>query len=379
MYGPSSVLHDLRYAIRQLRNSPGFSAVAITTIALAIGANTAMFSFVNGLLLSPLPYPEPDRIVRVLEKRPNGGINGISTLNYLDWANVNGVFEYIAAETSWRATLTGGDEPILIRGARTSAHYFDIFGAKPALGRTFLPDEDELGKDRVVLLSHALWENRFGADPAILGRDILLDGEAYTVIGVLEKGGPFDRAANQMWTPLAFEPSNMTRDFRWLGATAKLKPDVTLEQARAEMDVIGQRIADAYPDSNQGWGVAVDRLADVLIGPDLQIAVTVLFAATAFVLLIGCTNLANLTLARNVSRERETAVRAALGAGRWRLIRQFLIENVVISLCGGIVGIGVGYVMMKWIRSLIPPYSLPPAVDIRMDTSVLLSTAGGSE
>ena len=372
MYGPSSVLHDLRYAIRQLRNSPGFSAVAITTIALAIGANTAMFSFVNGLLLSPLPYPEPDRIVRVLEKRPNGGINGISTLNYLDWANVNGVFEYIAAETSWRATLTGGDEPILIRGARTSAHYFDIFGAKPALGRTFLPDEDELGKDRVVLLSHALWENRFGADPAILGRDILLDGEAYTVIGVLEKGGPFDRAANQMWTPLAFEPSNMTRDFRWLGATAKLKPDVTLEQARAEMDVIGQRIADAYPDSNQGWGVAVDRLADVLIGPDLQIAVTVLFAATAFVLLIGCTNLANLTLARNVSRERETAVRAALGAGRWRLIRQFLIENVVISLCGGIVGIGVGYVTMKWIRSLIPPYSLPPAVDIRMDTSVLL-------
>ena len=260
----------------------------------------------------------------------------------------------------------------MIRGARTSAHYFDIFGAKPALGRTFLPDEDELGKDRVVLLSHALWENRFGADPAILGRDILLDGEAYTVIGVLEKGGPFDRAANQMWTPLAFEPSNMTRDFRWLGATAKLKPDVTLEQARAEMDVIGQRIADAYPDSNQGWGVAVDRLADVLIGPDLQTAVTVLFAATAFVLLIGCTNLANLTLARNVSRERETAVRAALGAGRWRLIRQFLIENVVISLCGGIVGIGVGYVMMKWIRSLIPPYSLPPAVDIRMDTSVLL-------
>ena len=183
-------LHDLRYAIRRLRNSPGFSAVAIATIALAIGANTAMFSFVNGVLLSPLPYPESDRIVRVLERLPNGGLNGISTLNYLDWTNQNTVFEYIAAEAGWRATLTGGDEPVSIRGARVSAHYFDIFGAKPALGRTFLPDEDQLGNDRVVLLSHVLWESRFGSDPAILGRNILLNGEAYTVIGVLPKGGP---------------------------------------------------------------------------------------------------------------------------------------------------------------------------------------------
>jgi putative ABC transport system permease protein len=372
MYGPASVLHDLRYAIRQLRKSPGFSAVAIATIALAIGANTAMFSFVNGLLLSPLPYPESERIVRVLEKRPNGGINGVSTLNYLDWASESTVFEYLAAEASWGATLTGGDEPVLIRGARASVHYFDIFGARPALGRTFLPDEGELGKNRVVLLSHVLWENRFGSDPAILGRHVSLDGEAYTVIGVLQKGGPFDRAAAQMWTPLVFEPSNMTRDFRWLGATAKLKRGVTLEQARAEMDVIGRRIADAYPGSNKGWGVAVDRLADVLIGSDLHAAVKVLFAATAFVLLIGCANLANLVLARNVSRENETAVRAVLGAGRWRLMRQCLTENLVISVGGGIVGVVVGYVMMKWIRSLIPPYALPPAVDIRMDTSVLL-------
>jgi putative ABC transport system permease protein len=374
MHGLSSDLHDLRYAIRRLRNSPGFSAVAIATIALAIGANTAMFSFVNGVLLSPLPYPDPDRIVRVLERHPSGGVNGISTLNYLDWTNENAVFEYMAAEAGWRPTLTGGAEPVAMRGARVSAHYFDIFGVKPALGRTFLSDDDQPGKDRVVLLSHALWESRFGSDPAMLGRTILLNGEPHTVVGVLPKGGPFDRAAAQIWKPLAFQPSNMTRDFRWLSASAKLKPDVTLEKARAEMAVIARRLDTAHPDSNRDWGVAVDRLADVLIGSQLHTAVTVLFTATAFVLLIGCANLANLALARAISRKNEMAVRAALGASRWRLVRQLLTESVVISVCGGIVGVGVGYAMMKWIQSLIPPYTLPPAVDIRMDTSVLLFT-----
>jgi len=332
-----------------------------------------MFSFVHGVLLSPLPYPESDRIVRVLERLPNGGPTGISTLNYLDWTNQNAAFDYMAAEVGWRATLTGRGEPVSIRGARLSAHYFDIFGVKPALGRTFLPGEDQPGNDRVVLLSHVLWESRFGSDPTMLGRRILLNGEAHTVIGVLQKG-PFDRAAAQIWKPLAFQPSNMTRDFRWLGASAKLKPGVTLEQARAELDVIGRRLADAYPNSNKGWGVAVDRLADVLISPGLHTAVTVLFAATLFVLLIGCANLANLALARSISREREMAARAAFGASRWRLVQQLLIENVVISMCGGIVGVGVGYAMLKWIQWLIPPYSLPPAVDIRMDTSALLFT-----
>jgi putative ABC transport system permease protein len=198
-----------------------------------------MFSLVNGMLLRPLPYPDPDRIVRVLERLPSGGLTGVSTLNYLDWTKQNTVFEYMAAEAGWRATLTGGPEPVLIQAARASAHYFDIFGVKPALGRTFLPDEDQIGKDRVVLLSHALWESRFSADSSVLQRDIRLDGEPYTVVGVLPKGGPFDRASAQLWTPLAFQPSNSRRDFRWLGASAKLKPRVTLERARAEMDVIG--------------------------------------------------------------------------------------------------------------------------------------------
>jgi len=366
------LLYDIRYAIRALRNTPGFSAVAIATIALAIGANTAMFSFVNGLLLAPLPYPESDRIVRVLERVPNGGVNAISTLNYLDWVNQNAVFEYLAAEAAWRATLTGAGEPVSIQGARVSAHYFDIFVVKPAQGRMFDSQEDQVGHDHVVLLSHRLWENRFGSDPALLGRDVVLNGEAYTVIGILQKGGPFDRAAAQIWTPLAFEPSTMTRDFRWLGASARLKPGMTLEMARAGMDVVARRLANAYPNSNKGWGITVDPLADVLISPGLYTAVTVLFAATLLVLMIGCANLANLSLVRGISREGEMAVRAALGASRWQLVRTLLIENLVIALCGGVAGVGVGYTMLKWIRSLIPPYALPPAVDIRIDTMVLL-------
>ncbi len=374
MSGLSSVRHDFSSAVRLLRNSPGMSAVAIATVAVAISANTAMFSFVWGLLLSPLPYPEPDRIVRVLERHPTGGLNGISTLNYLDWTNQNSVFEYMAAEAGWRATFTGGDEPILIRGALVSAQYFDIFGTKPVLGRAFQSGDDEPGKDRVVLLSHRLWERRFGADLAILERDLLLDGEAYRVIGVLPENGPFDRASAQIWRPLAFHPSGRTRDYRWLGASARLKSGVTLEQARAAMDVIGHRLAGAYPDSNKGWGVAVDRLADVVISPDLRTAISILFGATLFVWLVGCANLANLALARSIAREGEMAVRAALGAGRWRLVRQLLIENVVISVCGGVVGVGAANALVAWIRSLISPDTLPPAVDVSMDGAVLLFT-----
>lgn len=366
--------HDIRYAVRRLRNTPGFSAVAIVTIALAIGVNAAVFSFVYGIFLRPLPYPEPHRIVRLLERVPAGGLNGISTLNYLDWASQNDVFAYMSAEAGWRPTLTGGDEPVMIRGARVSAHYFDVFGVRPPLGRTFRDGEDQPGQDHVVLISHRLWELRFGSDPAIVGRRLLLDGEAHTVIGVLPKGGPFDRAAAQIWKPLAFTPANMTRDYRWLGATARLKPGVTLQRARDEMDVIAARLGTTFPASNKGWGVAVDRLSDVVIGPGLRTAVTVLFAATLFVLLIGCANLANLGLARSISLDAETAVRAALGASRWRLVRQSLIEHLVLSLCGGLVGAGAGHLMLKWIQSLIPPAALPPAVDVRMNGSVLAFT-----
>src|SRR5580704_5065133 len=322
---------DLRYAIRTLRGSPGFTAVAILTLALGIGANTAIFSFVDGVLLKPLPYPEPDRIVRVLEKPPRGERNGISTLNFLDWQKDNTVFDYMAAQSGGGATLGGITEPVQLRGGRVSARYFDIYGIKAALGRTFLPGEDELGKNKVVILSNALWVSQFGSDPNIVNKTILLDNESHVVIGVLPAGGAFDRAFNQIWRPLAFEQSNMTRNFHWLTSFAKLKSGVSLQQAKANMDAIEKRIEHDFPDSNKGWGVVVERYADTLIAPDLRSSLLVLLAATGMVLLIGCANLANLALVRGIAREREVAVRASLGARRWQLMQQFLVETVLLS------------------------------------------------
>jgi predicted permease len=374
----SHLLQDLRYSLRILRKSPGFACVAILTLALGIGANTAIFSFVNGILLKPLPYPEADRIVRVLEKPPGGDRNGISTLNFLDWQKENTVFDAMAAQAGGAVTLSGVAEPVLLRGARVSAHYFEIFGVNAALGRTFLPDEDQTGKDRVVVLSNILWVNQFGSDPAIVGKQILLDNQPNTIVGVLPAGSAFDRAFNQIWRPLAFEPSNMTRNFHWFGSFGRLKRGVTLKDAQAQMDAVGARIAQAYPDSNKGWGVIVERYEDILIGPEIRTALFTLLSATGMVLLIGCANLANLALARAISREREVAVRASLGAGRWRLIRQFLTDNVVLSACGGVLGIGLGYATMRWLKAQVPPNALPREVDVQLDMHVLLFALGVS-
>jgi hypothetical protein len=224
--------------------------VAILTLSLGIGANTAIFSFVDAVLLKPLPYKDADRIVRVMEKPPRGDRNGISTLNFLDWQKDNEVFDFLAAQAGGQATLTGLGDPVQIRGARVSAHFFDIYGIQAGLGRTFLPDEDQLGKDHVVILSHVLWVNQFGADAAVVNRTILLDNEPYTVIGVLPAGSAFDRAFNQLWRPLAFEPSNMTRNFHWMVSFARLRRGVTLQQAQANMNAIGARIEREFPDSN---------------------------------------------------------------------------------------------------------------------------------
>ncbi len=325
------LLSNLRFGFRMIRKSPGFATVAILTLALGIGANTAIFSFVDAVLLKPLPYPHAEQIVQIWEKPPGYDRNGVSTMNFLDWKHQNTVFSAVAAETGGSVTLSGSGEPVQLRGSRVSAPYFQIFGIQPALGRTFAPDEDQPGKEQVVVLSHRIWQSRFGSDPALLDRHILLNGRPYTVIGVLPAGSRFDRTYQDVWMPLAFAPQDMTRDFHWMMVWGRLKPNVTLGEAQQQMRGIGARIAAAYPASNKGWSVTVDRFQDHAVDEHLRSSLWVLLAAVGAVLLIGCVNLANLLLVRASSREREVAIRTAVGAKSSQLLRQFLTESLLLA------------------------------------------------
>ncbi len=370
----NTLIQDLKYGIRMLAKNPGFTAVAVITLALGIGANTAIFSFVDAVLLKPLPFPHPERMVMVWEKPPDGGRNVVSTLNFLDWKNQNSVFDAMAAQGGATMTLTGADQPVMLRVGLVSAPYFNIFGAQPLLGRTFAPDEDQLGKQHEAVLSHRIWENRFGADPGLIGRNIALDGESYTVIGVMPPG-LFDRSWPDLWAPLAFQPTDLTRDYHWLVSFARLKPGVTLEQARQQMNAIALRIADDYPKSNKGWGATVTRYADTLVDNDLRKTLLVLLAAVGAVLLIGCVNLANLLLVRGAGREREVAIRGAIGGSRTRLVRQFLTESVLLAGLGGSVGVLVGWQLLLAMNRWIPRFLLPAEADVRLDARVLLFAA----
>ena len=365
---------NLRFAFRMIRTSPGFSAVAIFTLALGIGANTAIFSFVDAVLLKSLPYPHPEQIVQVWEKPPGSDRNGVSTMNFLDWKNQNTVFSAVAAETGGSVTLSGTGEPVQLRGSRVSAPYFHIFGIQPALGRTFAPDEDQTGKEQVVVLSHRIWQTRFGSDPALLGRHILLDGRPYTVIGVLPAGTRFDRTWQDIWTPLAFAPQDMTRNFHWMMVWGRLQPSVTLPAAQQQMRGIGARIAAAYPASNKGWSVTVDRFQDHDVEDHLRSSLWVLLAAVGAVLLIGCVNLANLLLVRASAREREVAIRTAIGAKPGQLVRQFLTESLLLSAIGGLAGLLVALLVLHLLRISLPPYYLPADAVISLDLRTLFFT-----
>jgi putative ABC transport system permease protein len=373
----TELLQDLKFGCRTLLKSRGFTLVALATLAIGIGGNTAIFSFVNAVLLRPLPYPEPERIVRVLEKPPGGGTNGISTLNYLDWVKENTVFEAMAPQTGGGVTLTGVDVPVQLRGSRVGARYFEVFGAKAELGRTFAPEEEIYGQHYVVVIGHDLWRTQFGGDPNIIGRKVQLSGEPHTVIGVMPGDGAFGTTSfAQVWRPLAFAPENMTRNFHWFGSVARLKRGVTLEQARAQMESIGKRIANDYPDIKKGWSVAVDSYADNIVGSQLRTSLYVLLTAVGMVLLIACANLANLSLTRGLTREREVAIRSSLGASRGRLIRQFLTESVLLSSVGAILGLGLGYGMILALKTAIPAYSLPREAIVSLDGRVLLFALG---
>jgi len=385
-------MNNLRLAFRVLRATPVATVVALATLALGIGANTAIFSFIDGLLLAPLAYPHADRLVSLWERTPSGRRNAMTTLNYLDYAH-SPVFEAVAATTTCcgPAVLSAGPQPISIHTFRVSASYFEIFGIRAALGRTFIAGDDQVGRDHVAVLSHPLWVSQFGADPSVVGRSIRLNGEPYTVVGVMPATGPFGRV-RQVWLPLSFPPDRMIRANHWLlsmtgGGVGLLKPGVTLEHARSELASIAARIAVDHPDTNRDWGVALEPYSAVLVGDDLKRFLAMMLAAVGLVLLIGCVNLANLMLARGLAREREVAIRTALGATRGQLMRQFLTESALLSVGGGVLGTAFGYVMMTAMETLLRnqplnpsfvPYWIPAEATIGISGRVQLFTLAAS-
>lgn len=377
-----STMQDVRYALRMLRRTPGFTFFAVMTIALCLGANAAIFTMVDGMLLKGSGYPEPERIVQIWERTPGGGRNGVAGANYVDWAAQSRSFEAIAARSgatmsytgiapALGSSSTGAAEAQPLRVGIVSPPFFEVFGVRPAAGRTFARDEDRLGKDKVTVVTHRAWASLFGGDPGLVNRDILLNGERYTVIGILPGNSEFDRQPPDLWVPLAF-PSNPARDYHYLGVMARLKRGVTIQQAQAEMSAIAVRIAELYPAQKKGWNAIVDSYLERLISPRQRTLLTVLMSAVVAVLLIGCANLANLLMARGTLRSREMALRVALGAGRGRVVRMLLTESLVLSACGAIAGLGLGYGLLNWILSLMPPFSFPSEANIRMDGRVVL-------
>jgi putative ABC transport system permease protein len=367
------MLNDFRYALRQLIKAPSFTIVAILTLALGIGACTAIFSVVNVVLLQPLDYSQPDRIVNIRETNlPKFPEFSVSPPNYIDWEKQTKSYEYLAAYSGARINLTGDGEPQQLLGVKATGHYFDVFGIKPAVGRFLLPEEDAPGKDHVVVLSYGFWQRVFGGARDVAGRAVQLNGEPYTIVGVAPFGfgltGKIDA-----WLPMAFKPDETANDARgghYINVVGRLKPGVTVTQARAELEVIASQLAKQYPDSNKGWGILLMPIQDYTVR-DVKPVLYTLLGAVGCVLLIACANLANLLLARATARSREISIRAALGAGRARLVRQLLTESVVLAVFGGILGV----LLARWgLDALLAlaPTSLPRITEIHLDFRVLL-------
>jgi putative ABC transport system permease protein len=374
----SGLIQDVRYALRQLRKSPGFTAVAVITLALGIGANTSIFSVVNGVLLRPLTFKDPDRLVRVWHVPPAKSFPGMTTFsvsaaNYLDWERQNHVFEGMAIYTFHGFTLTGSDKPEQVDACAATSGFFSTLGVQPMLGRVFSSEEDQPGHSNVVVLSHRLWQEHFGSNPAIVGQNINLDGQSYLVAGVMPANFQFPDFA-QMWTPMAWtDKERAVRGEHHSVVVARLKPGIDLKQAQAEMNTISSRLEQQYPEDNKGWGAVVVPLHDDLVS-DVRPALLVLLGAVAFVLLIASVNVANLAMARTFSRQKEIAIRTALGASSARVLRQVLTESVLLALAGGALGLTYAHAGVRLIMAYLAD-KLPHSIEVGLDSKVLAFTA----
>lgn len=343
-------MQDVRYALRMLSKNPGFTFVAVITLALGIGATSAMFSVINAVLIRPLPYHQPERLVTIWEESPERDLFQIpvSFSNLRDWVDQTQTFEEIAAYTFTNLNLSGAGEPARLSTVRASANLFSLVGAVPLLGRTFLPEEDNEGSGRVVILSHAVWQQRFGSDPGVVGQSLALNNQGYTVVGVMPASfqfpvgfGYLGKVLNdpiEIYVPLAATGRELARGNYSFFAIGRLKPGATIEQARAEMTTIEGRLEKQYPDTNTGIGVSLVATREQTV-KEIRPALLVLFGAVSFLLLIACANIANLLLARGATRQKEFAIRAALGASRVRVLRLLLTESVILSLAGGCLGL----------------------------------------
>ena len=365
----ANALTDTRYAIRQLLKAPGFTAVAVLTLALGIGATTAIFSVVNGVMLRPLPYPESDRLVRVMEIVPQYGRFSVAPANFLDWRQQNTVFERMATYVGGNDTLLGSDGPERVTRTSVSWDIFDLLRVAPALGRTFRADEDQPKKNAVVVLSDRMWQRRFGGDPTILGRTITLSGTPVTIIGVMPADFYFPSRETEFWQPIALNAATASRGGHFLDVIARLKPTVLVQQADAEMKIIAQRLAQQYPQNSANESAETVALRDLIIGPIKPMLLTLL-AAVAVVVLIACANVANLLLARASVREKEMAIRSAMGAARSRIVMQMLTESLVLSVFGGSLGLLLAYLAIGPIQSLSAG-SIPRVLDVTLDRTVL--------